>query len=260
MFSGLEEYSDSDSEYSYSYTESSNSDSECECESFSYSSIVSDLLSNTDESSFISDDGDFYKTYDKFHIKYILNNIIENKNNKDNVKDNKDKESKNKEEYEFIKKYMENPIVKLTDFEYLIEENSKEKKTIQNRSYRSLEVILGFDYTRKSDYWAFGSTLYELIFFKQFVDIKNDDNYEIYDNDLINLKILIQKTDKFNEIIELIKNSPRKDYLITKTNILKFFKNVNIEYWKLDTKNINSKIINVIENNLKIQPYDRCLQ
>ncbi len=239
------------------------------------SKIFSDLISNTYESSHVSNDYDFFKEYDKFHTKYILDDIMEQKisdnieNNKTNVNDeDEDDEDDNNnnnniiyniESYNYIKKYMDNPTIKLTDFEYLINDKSNDRRTMQNRCCRSPEIILGLKYTYKSDYWAFGSTLYELMMHCQLIDIKNDDDYEILDNDLINIKLLIEKFNNATEYINLIKSSGRKDYLITDSNILKFINKYEYKFWKNDMKNINTKIVNLIEINLNVNPDKRLL-
>ena len=131
---------------------------------------------------------------------------------------------------------------------------------MQNRCYRCPEILLGFRYTEKSDYWAFGSSLYELMAHEQLINIRKDDNYLIHDNDLINIKLLIEKLDNYREFIDLINLSSRKDYLLTKSNILKFCNKIKSTYWKLQIPTLSLKIVNLIENNLKMNPNERSLE
>lgn len=258
--------SDSYSEYDSSDNDTLDSD-DLELLDGENSDIISDLISNTDEISHISDSNDYFKVYDKFHTKYILDDLVENNNrtnensddNKTYENDDETYENEKKEEFEFMRTYMENPVVKLSDFEYLIDNDLKKKRTMQNRSYRCPEILLGLNYTEKSDYWAFGSTLYELILHKQLIDIKNENEYNIHDNDLLNLKLLIQKLGNFNEFINLIKSSPRKDYLLTNSNILKFVNKIEYNNWKSDIDLINPKIVNLIDINLNVDPNKRTL-
>ncbi len=268
-----------------------NNNSNC-CSDDSDASIVSDLISNYSETSYVSNDGDYLKYHDNFHTKYILNDLKEkmlnsnnnnnnnsdnsNNNNNDNTNDcinddvlqnksvdneyEKHCENELKKEYDFIKKYIVNPKIKLTDFEYMINENTQIFRTMQNRCYRSPEIILGYKYTKKSDYYALACSIYEMVTGEPFVTLSLDDNYGIYDNDLLNLKLLIEKTNNFDKFIELIQKSSRKNYLITNTNNLKFVKKYDFgKYWKNDMIGINEKIIKFIEINLELNPNDRNL-
>jgi serine/threonine protein kinase len=257
---------DNDTEESSStYDSSDESDNESD-----ENDIESDLVSNMSEDSHGSspDGNDYCKFHDKFHTKYIFNNIFkQNKSNNDLNKSSdlddeklqKEKKQKKEKKFDHIKKYFENPEIKLTDFEYLMCKKSNERNTMQNRGNRSPEIILGLKYTYKSDYWAFGSSIYELMSNDYLIDIKNDDDYKIYDNDLINIKQLIAKFKNYDEFIQLIQKSPRKDYLITNTNILKFIKKINYNYWIDDIKKTSFIITNLIKNALIINDEKRSI-
>jgi serine/threonine protein kinase len=71
-------------------------------------------------------------------------------------------------------KYIENPEVYLCDFGRSIIDNKKTRKYIQTQELRSPEVLLRLDNDKKSDLWAFGCAIYELLTGYPF--IKFDDN------------------------------------------------------------------------------------
>ena len=60
-------------------------------------------------------------------------------------------------------KYLKNPEIVITDLGTCQQKNEKQKKSIQTKYYKSPEVLLRLGYDNKSDIWALGCTIYELI-------------------------------------------------------------------------------------------------
>lgn len=59
--------------------------------------------------------------------------------------------------------YINKPIVKLADMGTCLTSDDKKRKHIQTRHYKSPEVILRLGYDTKSDMWALGCTVYEML-------------------------------------------------------------------------------------------------
>jgi len=196
------------------------------------SDIDSDINSdNNSENSYEDTDCESYSSYPDQYNKFEKIFII-NKKNKD--KEDKDKEEKEEKETE-IKKIIENPIIKITDFG-LMQHFDEKKKTVQTRYYRAPENILGLDYNYKIDYWSLGCSYYEILTGKILFDIENDELCKIYDKDLVHLRQIIDKLDCEEYIISLINKSPRKYYLLNnKKNDLVFIKKT---YKKIDLSSL----------------------
>lgn len=192
-------YDDDDSEYtdnessSESYVSNEEDDNNYE-ESEYY---------NTDCESYNSSDNEFTKEFDKFHTSKILYEYYkEDKNN--NNKNEDDNNQTDNENYEFIKKYLENPIIKLTDFG-LIQKQTDKNRTIQTRYYRSPEVLLGYKYDKNIDFWSLNCTIYELITGKILFDVEKDINIKKIDKDVIQIKLILEtlqgySTDSFQNL------------------------------------------------------------
>jgi serine/threonine protein kinase len=99
----------------------------------------------------------------------------------------------------------------------------------QSRYYRAPEIILGYDYDCKIDYWSLGCTIWELCTGKILIDLDNDINEDRIDKDILNLERIIEILPKEeNELIEMIKKSKRERKLFDKKlQILKFCKKNN---------------------------------
>jgi serine/threonine-protein kinase SRPK3 len=209
----------------------------------------------TDISSYNSRRNEYFNKYDKFNIEKILK--LENRDTNSEETQNAKLDDEN---MEFIKQYIENPTILLTDFGF-IQEKSKISRTVQTRYYRSPEIILGEKYDEKIDLWALGCTFYELITGIIMINVEKSEYVEKYDKDLINIKLLIEKIEfkDYKNIKEMAKSSLRKDYIFNNDYTLKFFKNINYKNWKNDEIiNTSDKyIINFIDNLLNINPKKR---
>jgi serine/threonine-protein kinase SRPK3 len=213
-------------------------------------SIYSD--DNTDCESYDSSYDYYDREYDKFHINKILfkyNNSLDNDDN-----DNND----NNDNLEFIKKYLENPIIKLTDFGLMQKQNIN-NKTVQTRYYRSPEILLGYKYDKTIDIWSLGCSIYELIVGQILFDVEKHDDILKCDKDLINIKMIIEKLgkDNHNEIINLIKNCPRYQYFVNSDQTLKYFRKILYQDWYINIKDL--KLCNYIRSCLSISPQSRTL-
>ena len=218
-------YDDDDSEYtdnessSESYVSNEEDDNNYE-ESEYY---------NTDCESYNSSDNEFTKEFDKFHTSKILYEYYkEDKNN--NNKNEDDNNQTDNENYEFIKKYLENPIIKLTDFG-LIQKQTDKNRTIQTRYYRSPEVLLGYKYDKNIDFWSLNCTIYELITGKILFDVEKDINIKKIDKDVIQIKLILEtlqgySTDSFQNLYIQIRKSPRANYFLNKDGTLIHFRHI----------------------------------
>ena len=184
-------------EYSYEESEFYNTD----CESYNSSSS-----------------NDYNKIYDKFHTNKILLEYSYNKKI-----DKNDYESDNNLEY--IKKYLDYPIIKLTDFG-LIHKNTDTCKTIQTRYYRSPKVLLGYKYDNSVDFWSLGCSIYEIVTGKILFDIEHHSNLSKLDKDLLQIKLFIEAFNNTDIVIKLIKNSPRSEYIMNCDKTLKHIKHI----------------------------------
>jgi serine/threonine-protein kinase SRPK3 len=174
---------------------------------------------NTDCESYNSSENEFTKKYDKFHTNKILFEYYREDNKNDD--ESKNIQKNNDENYEFIKKYLENPIIKLTDFG-LMQKQTDKCRTIQTRYYRAPEVLLGCKYDKNIDFWSLYCTIYELKTGKILFDIENNIYIKKIDKDIIQIKLIlshfIKKDDyeSFWRVYCLCMSSPRKDEFIYK--------------------------------------------
>ena len=96
------------------------------------------------------------------------------------------------------------------------------------------------------------------------INVEKSDYSCKYDNDLINILLLIEKIENqgYKNIISLTSSSLRKDYILNDDNTLKYFKNINYSNWKTNEfiSQIDIKIIMFMDNLLSINPDNRRIQ
>jgi serine/threonine protein kinase len=152
---------------------------------------------------------------------------------------------------------------KIVDLGGCILENQKKRKKVQTCYYMPPEVILRLDYNEKSDMWAFGCTVYELLTGKTLFDpSKYQGNENRYHLHLITENLGVIPDD-------MIEKSPYKDILFTSRRIhkIKGFKKINKSNFMSDIETlfsenktderISNKIINLIRMCLEIDPEKR---
>jgi hypothetical protein len=100
------------------------------------------------------------------------------------------------------------------------------------------------------------------------IDVDKNPLSEKYDKELVNIKMLIEKMgkDNYKSLVDMIKNSPRKNKIINSNDTLKFFHEINYSHWMVDISNTiddnyvnHDKIIKIIDRMLKIVPNDRIM-
>jgi hypothetical protein len=247
---------DNDEDDNHSFNESIKSNEMSDKDS---SSINTNNTFDSSNQSYSSDSygsilNEYDHIYDSFHIKKILIDIINDRNEESN---------NNKNNHYIDYDHSDNPMIKLTDFG-LIEKIHSDNRTINTRYYRAPEIILGLPYDEKSDIWSLGCTLYELVTGTIFIDIDKDKDLNRFDKDLINIKLISEKLgyNSYNEIINMIQNSNRKEYFLNNDKTLKFYKKNKFNIWTNDElfQSIEYEYIkNIIKNMLIINLDNRIL-
>lgn len=215
-------YDEDDSEHTDENSSSSSYESSYDENDYSYEESE---FYNTDCESYNSSENEFTKEYDKFHTNKILyeyykdDNKSEDNINNNNIKDNND------ENYEFIKKYLENPIIKLTDFG-LMKKQTDKCRTIQTRYYRAPEVLLGCKYNKNIDFWSLTCTIYELNTGKILFDVEKNIYNKKIDKDVIQIKLILayylqEDLGEFLKLHSEIVQGPRVDLFINEDGTLK---------------------------------------
>jgi len=212
-------YDEDDSEHTDENSSSSSYESSYNENDYSYEESE---FYNTDCESYNSSENEFTKEYDKFHINKILYEYYSEDNKSE---DNKQENNNNDDNYDFIKKYLENPIIKLTDFG-LMQKQTDKCRTIQTRYYRAPEVLLGCKYDKNIDFWSLTCTIHELITGKILFDVEKNIYNKKIDKDVIQIKLILNyylQTDlrEFLKLFLLIKKAPRTDQFISKDGTLK---------------------------------------
>jgi len=205
-------YDEDDSEYTDESSSRSSYESSCSYNDYSYEESE---FYNTDCESYNSSENEFTKEHDKFHINKILYEYYRDDNKSE---DNKQNNNDNDENYEFIKKYLENPIIKLTDFG-LMKRQSDKCRTIQTRYYRAPEVLLGCKYDKNIDFWSLTCSIHELITGKILFDVEKNIYIKKIDKDVIQMKLILEHylkedIDAFWRTLTVIRNAPRKDLFL----------------------------------------------
>lgn len=201
-----------DSEYTDENSSSKSSSSYGSSYSYNDYSYEESEFNNTDCESYNSSENEFTKEYDKFHINKILYEYYKEDNkSEDNIQN---KNNDDDENYEFIKKYLEDPIIKLTDFG-LMQKQTDKCRTIQTRYYRAPEILLGCKYDKNIDFWSLTCTIHELITGKILFDCEKNIYIKKIDKDIIQMKLILEHFLKedvvaYWRIIFLSDTSPRK--------------------------------------------------
>jgi len=219
-------YDEDDSEHTDESSSSSSYESSYDENDYSYEESE---FYNTDCESYNSSENEFTKEYDKFHINKILYEYYsEDNKSEDNKQDNK-QQNNNDENYEFIKKYLENPIIKLTDFG-LMKKQTDKCRTIQTRYYRAPEVLLGCKYDKNIDFWSLTCTIYELNTGKILFDVEKNIYNKKIDKDVIQIKLILEYLKDHDmvaywHIYTLIKeNAPRIGAFLNKDGCYKQYR------------------------------------
>ena len=212
-------YDEDDSEHTDESSSSSSYESYDEDDDYSYEESE---FYNTDCESYNSSENEFTKEYDKFHINKILYEYYREDNKSE---DDKQNSNSNDENYEFIKKYLENPIIKLTDFG-LMQKQTDKCRTIQTRYYRAPEVLLGCKYDKNIDFWSLTCTIYELNTGKILFDVEKNIYIKKIDKDVIQIKLILayylqENLGEFLKLYSLIKQAPRAELFINEDGTLK---------------------------------------
>jgi len=221
-------YDEDDSEYTDENSSSISSSRESSLSYNDYSYEETEFY-NTDCDSYNSSENEFNKKYDKFHINKILYEYYKNED-EDEINN---KEENNNENYEFIKKYLENPIIKLTDFG-LMKKQTDKNRTIQTRYYRAPEVLLGCLYDKNIDFWSLSCTIYELITGKILFDIEKSIYKKKIDRDILQIKLILEHNLKedpyvFYHIYSLMSNTPRKEIFLNSDGTIKQFRSLETD-------------------------------
>lgn len=125
---------------------------------------------------------------------------------------------------EVDKKYIDNPHVCLTDMGTCVSPDSdKRKKYIQTKYYRSPEILLRLGYDQKSDMWALGCTIYELLTGEILFNPDNQD----FQRKKYQLELMTRKLGTIPK--EMIEKSHHKEVYFTDNCHLKGVKKISTD-------------------------------
>ena len=188
-------------------------------------------------------------------LKLIINIIEEYEQNENNENYNSNL---------LIDKYIEDINIKLCDFNLSIEFNEENIKNnnIQTRYYRSPEIIMGYDISRKTDYWSIPCIIFELLTGGEILfDPEKTDECS---TDIIHLNLIIEF---FNNLpLDLIKNAPYYKKLFKDDKLInidsKFICSIddylnNNDYEFLEKNHKYYKILNIMNDMFIIDPKKR---
>ena len=231
----------------------SNSDSDCDSNSDSDSDKSNSCKS---ENTLLSDEPtviNLTETETDSNTEHDSNSDIDNNNNNNNIC----------KHLLIDKKYMDEPIIAVSDMGSCIDLcGNKRPTSIHTKYYRAPEIILGLEYDGRSDMWALGCTIYELLTGKI---LFNPDNHDIDEKRFI-LNDIFNKLGKVPD--KMIDSSPLKGVFFTKTNMLKTTLNTSpmSDIWKKLLLHIKSEksifwkkfqFVDFILDLLKIDPEER---
>lgn len=205
----------------------------------------------------------------KYTIRQLMERLEQHINNDSDSSDScssDDSTTSSEEDVEIQlidEKYINSPQIRLSDFGNCIDLNKLTDEEIQTRYYRAPEIILHCKYNEKSDIWALGCTMYELltglILFDPAKKVGFSRNRQhIYDIQYILGKIPLSlinrssKRDVFYRKNGLMKGINKVDYiplpLFLKSKLKHIFTEVDKEFILL---------VDWFDNVLKIEPNER---
>jgi serine/threonine protein kinase len=221
-------------EYSYYSLESSDSE-------------LKDKIKKRHQSVNDSDDDDL----DDDDVDKDNSNDLYNTDDLDYDDEESDEESKSRSEEVFIDdKYMENPVIAITDFGNSFYIDDKTTDEIQTRYYRAPEIIMDCPYDEKSDLWSVGCIMFELLTGELLFDPSEDD-YNMDIHHLICIEELCGKIPK-----KMIKTSKRKKYLFDKNYNIKNSEKIS-EKKRLFDAELGDLMTTIIARYLQVLPDSR---
>lgn len=159
-----------------------------------------------------------------------------------------------------VEKYLNDIKIKLCDFNLSIEyDENNISHNCQTRYYRAPEIIMGYGFNKKSDYWSIPCIIFELLTNDILFDPEKSNNLT---TDMAHIYLIIELLGDIPSY--MIKNSPNYKLLFNK-NKLKGC-NGKIKTWKLndvineyDLKKTNelNKLIEIMNMMLVIEPNNR---
>jgi serine/threonine-protein kinase SRPK3 len=156
-------------------------------------------------------------------------------------------------------KYIDNPIIKITDFGFFCHKSEKFNESFGTRYYMAPEIILMNECNEKVDIWALGCMLYELVTGEILFDPEGDEDRS---TNSYHLEMMINLCGNFKRdnikyaknYNKYFKNNRLIDMKVSNDNSSTFDKINN----KLKAHNINDHLLaKYIETMLKLTPYDR---
>lgn len=145
--------------------------------------------SSDDKSTFYSDEGDFLKEYDMFHIDEIFKNCSDYYDCDVNI-ETYDSITKDNEQKFFLEQ-LKNVKIIINDFGLIM--HKQVSRTSQYVNFRYCENILGNITSYETDEWALKMCIHELLHEDLYFDIKNHEYYGLCENNLLVLYYLKKK-------------------------------------------------------------------
>lgn len=178
--------------------------------------------------------------------------------------DSTSSEEESEDELNLIdEKFIKNPQIRLSDFGNCIDLNKLTDEEIQTRYYRAPEIILHCNYNEKSDIWAIGCTMYELLTGSILFDPDKKIGFSRNRQHLYDMQYVLGRIPS-----SLIKRSSKKDVFYRKNGLMKGINKVDYVPLPLFLKSKLNHIFNEVndefkllvdwfDNVLKIEPNER---
>lgn len=168
---------------------------------------------HSNDTTFISLEGEFDQKHDKFHILEIDNFLEKSEDDMSSSNDNIYDENL----INFYKNKLTNIKIKLNDFGLI--EKPNDMRTVQLRIHRSPQNILGYACDFVDDLYALKVNKQELFDGKALIDIEEDEKFDYYDSNLLSIKKICFHN---KNIFSLILNSIRRDTILASDNSFLF--------------------------------------